>query len=377
MAAAIALAMFQSAALAQTTPFPPPTIGDLAAVTRCLTGKGCAQRPAGIESVPQSVCAADLTLKTAPELLRAEIRAFAKSEPAARCDAAQKAMAPLSEKIRAAYERGPTSTLTPEQAAAARNYADACMAPELLSNAGPLTQNEQAYLRQVTGLIVERHNPQWGGPRPICTAVAMGQFVITARSCLPADVTAQTGKGAYLEGIAFRFFNRPTLYGLSLRRFGSEAEPAALDPAHDFALLQTVATPELRQPQGAVPRIGTMRLNEDLLALTTNIFLRVASSVHSGAKFDLPQATRANHSVLCRPAHIAPNGLFLHACQMDSVVTRGAPLFQRQEGQLVFVGIHSGTTQSLADRSLASCAPGLPNYGIAIPPAVIVRAFVR
>jgi hypothetical protein len=375
MAVAVALAVFQSTALAQTVQLPPPTIGDLAAVTQCLTGNGCTQRPAGIESVPQSVCAADVTLKTAPELLRAEIRAFAKSEPAARCDAAQKAIAPLSEKIGTAYEHGPASVLTPEQAAAARNYVDACMAPELLSNAGPLTQNEQAYLRQVTGLIVER-DPQWGGPRPVCTAVAMGRFVITARSCLPADVTAQTERGAYLENIAFRFFNSPTLYGLSLRRFGPEVEPV-FEVEHDFAVLETVATRGLRQPQGAVPRLGAMRLNDDLFALTTNIFLRVAAGIRRSTRFDLPEATRIQHSVLCRPVHIAPNGLFLHACQMASVVTRGAPLFQRQDGQLVFVGIHSGTTKSLADRSLASCAPGLPNYGIAIPPAVIVRAFVR
>jgi hypothetical protein len=375
MAAAFALAVFQSAALAQTAPLPPPAINDLAAVIRCLTGKGCAQRPAGIESVPLSVCAADETLKTGSNLLRAEIRAFAKSEPAVRCDVAQKAIAPLSEKIRAAYERGPTSTLTPEQAAAARNYVDACLAPKVLGNAGPLTQDERAYLRQVTGLIVER-NPEWGGPRPICTAVAIGRFVITARSCLPVDVTAQTERGAFLEGIAFRFFNSPTLYGLSLRRFGSEAEPV-FEAEHDFAVLETVAAPELWQPRGMAPRLGTMRLNEDLFALTTNIFLRVAAGVRRSTKFDLPEATRIHHSVLCRPAHIAPNGLFLHACQMESVVTRGAPLFQRQDGQLAFVGIHSGATQSLADRSLASCAPGLPNYGIAIPPAVFVRAFVR
>ena len=76
-------------------------------MTRCLTGKGCTQqRLAGIESAPPSACVADETLKTMSEPLRAKIRAFAKSKAAIRCDAAEKAMAPLSEKIRAAYERG-------------------------------------------------------------------------------------------------------------------------------------------------------------------------------------------------------------------------------------------------------------------------------
>ncbi len=116
---------------------------------------------------------------------------------------------------------------------------------------------------------------------------------------------AQTERGAYLENIAFRFFNSPTLYGLSLREFGSAVEPA-LDPEHDFALLQTVGAPEMRQPEGAVPRLGTMRLNEDLYAVTTDIFLRIAADVRSGAKLDLPGRSVFNHSILCRPAHIAP-----------------------------------------------------------------------
>jgi hypothetical protein len=378
IASVFVLAALQGAALAQAPPppLPVPAIGDLAAVTRCLTGEGCTRRATGTESVPPSACAADVAVKTMPELLRADIRAFAKSEAAARCDAADDVIAPLSEKIGKAYEGGPTSTLTPEQAAAARNYADACLSPELLGNAGPLTDSEQAYLREAVGLIVERRNPAWGGPRPICTAVAMGRFVVTARSCLPAAVTAQIGRGAYLEGIAFRFFNRPTLYGLSLHRFGSEVEPA-LDPDHDFALLETVAAPELWQSQGSIPRLGTIRLNEDLFALSSDIFLRVTAGVRGGADLDFSSATRIHHNILCRPAHIAPNGLFLHACRMASVVTRGTPLFQRQEGQLAFVGIHSGTTASLDDRSLASCAPGLPNYGIAIPPALIVRTFLK
>ncbi len=119
----------------------------------------------GRESAPQPFCAADVTLRTAPELLREEVRAFAKSEPATRCDAAQKVMAPLREKIRAAYEQGSTSILTPAEVAAARNYVAACLTPTLLSNAGRLTEIEQTYLRRVTGLIVERQ-PAMGRPSP-------------------------------------------------------------------------------------------------------------------------------------------------------------------------------------------------------------------
>jgi hypothetical protein len=43
----------------------------------------------------------------------------------------------------------------------------------------------------------------------------------------------------------------------------------------------------------------------------------------------------------------------------------------------VFVGIHNGTTDSLDDPSLARCAGGLPNYGIAIAPAMLRDVFKR
>lgn len=374
IAVAYVFADSDSGAFAQTPP-PSPPIGDLAAIAKCLAGEGCTRPKPGTESAPPAACAADTTVKAMPELLRARIRAFEQSNAAARCDAAQSVMAPLGEKIRDAYERDSTGTLTPEQAAATHNYIDACMTPDLLNSAGPLTQSEEAHLRRVSGLIVER-DPRWGGPRQICSAVAMGRLVITAKSCLPPDVNTQSAKGAYFESIAFQFLNSPTLYGLALRQFGSNLEPS-IDPELDYAFLEIVAAPGMLPVQNSSPRFAPMRLNEDLFALTTNIFLRLAAGLGSSTKLDPSKATRTQHNILCRPAHIAPNGLFLHGCQLLSIVTRGAPLFQRQDGELVFVGIHSGATKSLANRSLASCAPGLPSYGIAIPPALIARTLLK
>lgn len=379
IASVFVLAALQGAALAQAPPppLPVPVFSDLTVVTKCLAGGGCTRAPAGTESAPRSACVAEETLKTMPAQMRAESLAFSKSEAVARCHAATATIAPLSESIRDAYLGQLQTAQTAGQTTAARNYIDACMSPQVLTNAGPLTAIEQAYLHESVGLIVERRNPQWSGPQPVCTAMALGRYVITARSCLPATVTAQTQRGALLEDIAFRFFDRPTLYGLSLHRFGTDRDPS-IDPELDFALLETVNAPELSRPERSVPPLGTMRLNEDFFALTTDIFLRVAAGDRGGANFDLNQTTRIQHSTTCRPAHIEPNGLFLHACDMAaSVVTRGAPLFQRQYGQLVFVGIQSGATKSLGDRALAACAPGLPNYGIAIPPDVLVQTFLK
>jgi len=374
LAAAFIVTAFCGSSLAQTT-LPLPAFDNLPTVVKCLSGDGCTPSPAQ-PGAPRAICPADESIKSMPEALRSRIRDFGKTDAAVKCAIAESDMAPMAAAIRDGYEAGNDSTLNGAQLTAASRYVDDCLSPELLANAGPLSQSEQSFLNETVALIVERHNPAWGSPRPICTAIALGRFVVTARDCLPASVTSQAGRGTYLEDIALRLFSRPTLYGLVLHRFGSEIDPA-FSQHNDIALLETVGAQELWRPQGATPRLGTIRLHEDLFALTTNIFLRVTANVRGGDEPDFTPATRLHHSILCRPAHIAPNGVFLHGCRLASVVTRGAPLFQRQEGRLVFVGIHAGTTETLADRSLAACAPGLPNYGIAIPPALLIRTFLK
>jgi hypothetical protein len=105
LVAVVAVAVFQSAASAQALPLPVPTLGSLAAMIRCLTGEGCAQRPVGIELAPPSVCAANASTSN--------------------CAQAVGVLAPLRDQLRDAYESAKPASLADKFVNSATDYVNA------------------------------------------------------------------------------------------------------------------------------------------------------------------------------------------------------------------------------------------------------------
>ncbi len=313
------------------------------------------------------VCVASEGLKKMPQALRTQLTKLSNAVNAGNCAQAVGVLAPLRNQLSDAYEKAKPTSLARKFVDAATDYVDACFTRSLLLNRGGLTPAEEKFMRAHIGFIVLRHSVSWADSRPVCHAARLGRFVVTAQHCIPSNSEAyKTGTG-YTPEIAFRFLDSPTNYGLVLRKLGSR-KGYELERNLDYAILEIPAAPNLDEK--IAPLVGKMQLFGDFYNLTANIYLRVAAHVHSGAAFDFHRATRVEHSVLCRPAYIAPNGLFLHACQTEAGIS-GAPLFQLQNGRLVFVGIHNGVTEALEDPSLAACAHGLPNYGVIVPPSVL------
>lgn len=324
-------------------------------------------------SVAGPVCAASEGLKKIPQALREQLLTFSRTKKAGNCATAVGALAPLRDQLGDAYEKAKPELLADKFVSAVADYVDACFTRDMLLDRGALTPAEESFMRAHIGFIVLRHNLSWADSQPICHAVRLGRFVVTAQHCVPANSAAYKAGAGYTPEIAFRFLDSPTSYGLVLRKLGAE-KGYAENRNLDYAILEIPAAPELAED--IAPLVGKMELFADFYNLTANIYLRVAGNVHSGAAFDFRRTTRFEHSTLCRPAYIAPNGLFLHACQTESGIS-GAPLFQRQNGRLVFVGIHNGVTEALEDPQLSACTLGLPNYGVIVPTDVLLRMPLR
>jgi hypothetical protein len=343
------------------------------------------QIPGGIERTPERapaprspavagpVCAASEGLKKIPQVLRQRLLELTRAEQAGSCARAVNTLAPLRNQLRDAYENAKPASLANKFVNAATDYVNACFTRGLLLDRGALTPAEGNFMRAHIGFIVLRNNLSWADSQPICHAVRLGRFVVTAQHCIPTNSEAYKAGAGYTPEIAFRFLDRPTTYGLVLRKLGAE-KGYAEERNLDYAVLEISTAPDLNEE--IAPLVGKMELFADFYNLTANIYLRVSGNVHSGAAFDFHRATRVEHSSLCRPAYIAPNGLFLHACQTETGIS-GAPLFQRQNGRLVFVGIHNGVTEALDDPRLSVCARGLPNYGVIVPPDVLLGMPLR
>lgn len=319
------------------------------------------------------VCVASEGLKKIPQPLRARLLELSRAEQAGACARAVGVLSPLRYQLRDAYESAKPALLADKFVNAASDYVNACFTRNLLLDRGAVTPAEEKFMRAHIGFIVLRNNLKWEDSQPICHAVRLGRFVVTAQHCVPTNSEAYKAGAGYTPEIAFRFLDRPTNYGLVLRKLGAE-KGYAEERNLDYAVLEIPNAPDLNEE--TAPLLGKMELFADFYNLTANIYLRVAGNVHSGAAFDFHRATRVEHSALCRPAYIAPNGIFLHACQTESGIS-GAPLFQRQNGRLVFVGIHNGVTEALEDPQLSACTRGLPNYGVIVPPEVLLGMPLR
>lgn len=357
------------AAFSQTASAPalPPYFSDPVAGARCLAGDGCGRSAA-------SACVAEQTIKTAPLALQARALALSRSKLAEDCRAATAVVAPDRDKVREIYQHTPGALLSDEHLKSMRNYYAACQSPELGLNQGPVTPAQTHFLRDHIGLIVRRNNPDWPGPQPICEAARLGRFIVTAAHCFPAEARASARPGDYIPDIGFRFFDSPTIYGLTLRRFGTDKD-AREEPHRDYVISEISQTPSL--DEDIAPLLGIMQPFDDFVTETAHMTALLSRGHRTGAAQDFSSVTFIHKNTLCRPAHIAPDGLFLHSCLIDSALSIGAPFFQRQDGRYVFVGIHSGDTVTLQDPPLAACARGLNKYGIAIPPSVLREAFTK
>lgn len=356
-------------AFGQTTPAPtlPSWASDAVASARCLAGEGCGRSAA-------SACIAEQTIKTAPLALQARALALSRSKRAKDCRAAMNAVAGIPgerERLREIYQSTPEALLSDRSTKEMRNYYAACLSPELALDQGPVTPAQTRFLRDHIGLIVRRNNPNWQGPQPICEAARLGRFIVTAQRCVPAEARTSARPGDYIEDIGFRFFDSPTIYGLTLRHLGTE-NGAREEQPRDYAILEILRTPSLNEDVEGL--LGTVQLFDDFVTVTAEITAVLGSGRGSSAVKDFNSITFIHKNTLCHPAYIAPNGLFLHSCIIGSALSLGAPLFQLRNGRLVFVGIHSGDTETLPDPSLAACAPGLSKYGIAIPPTILREA---
>jgi len=367
---ALAVAGFvPGAASAQTAPVPALSFvfTDPVGGARCLAGEGCGAATAGFESRPLA-CIADEIVKTIPPYLKAEAQDLSRSALTAECRTAAEAMARRRDEIRELYARAPGAPVPDALLDAAAKYAETCLSPQLEQNHGPISLADRSFLRQHTGLILRREGPTWQSQQPVCQAARLGRYIVTARNCIFPDGGPNLRPGDTLDDIAFRFFDQPTTYSLTLRQLGGGGGPSG-DQANDYAIFEIPQTPFLDEDAG--PLTGSMRLFDNIFTATTNVTTMLRRGFQSGAALDFNSAAYVRMNTLCRPAYIAPDGIFLHGCQIDSVLSNGAPIFQRRDGRLVFVGIHSGDTSALKQPALAACATGLSRYGIAIPPDVI------
>jgi len=355
-------------AIGQTAPASsiPLWISDPVATARCLAGHGC-----GRSAV--AACVAERTIETAPPALKAEALALSRSKPAEDCRAALAVLAPEREIIREIYRRAPQMLWSDEYIQSMRNYFAACLSsPRMALNRGPVTPAQEHFLDDHTGLIVRQNNPDWPGPQPICQAARLGQFIVTAERCLPAEIKANLRPGDYIPDLGFRFFNSPTIYGVSLHRFGTDKD-IDVDQRRDYAIFKIPGTPSLQED--VEPLLGKARPLDDFVTVTAHIIGVLNRDLRTGAALNFDPATTIHKNTLCRPGYVSVDGLFLHGCLIDSALSVGAPMFQRQNGKYVFVGIHVGDTITLKEPSLAACARGLNKYGIAIPPSVLQEAF--
>lgn len=236
----------------------------------------------------------------------------------------------------------------------------------MLQSRGDVSSADQQFLQKHIGVILLRRSLSWGDAQPICHAARLGRLVITAQHCVPSNSEAYAAGAGRTPEIGFRFLDNNTVFNLNLRKLGTK-KGYVEERNRDFAILEILNLPSnLEEDINSL--VGKMELFGDFYNLTSNIYQRIANRAQGAA--ELQHTARIEHSLLCRPAHIAANGIFLHACQTESGVS-GAPLFQRQNGRLVFVGIHNGVTSALDEPNLSSCKAGLPNYGITVPPEII------
>ncbi len=105
---------------------------------------------------------------------------------------------------------------------------------------------ENISLRDHTGVIVRRNNPDWPGPQAICQAARLGRYIVTAEHCIPDDIKAKAHLGDYLPDLGFRFFDNPAIYGVNLRRLGTNKDPNE-DQPHDYAVFEISDAHVLRE----------------------------------------------------------------------------------------------------------------------------------
>ena len=269
-----------SLAVASLTPFNDPI-----AVGRCLAGQNCTGPASQISSSfelmrprfgnkrgPGPPCAAEETIKSAPIALKFEVLNFMQSDFVARCRQAAIVLAPMRNKAFAATTTGPSNSFERAYVKAARNFSAECFTSRRILNHGPLTQAERNFLRQHVGLIVDRLDPRWPEARPVCEAARLGRFVITAQHCLPAGARKDEQSGSPLKAIGFRFFDRPTVFGLKLRKLGTSIDPTR-DRARDYAVLEMTDAHGMDESIRSL--IGTLRLFDDFIIATTSVDLRV------------------------------------------------------------------------------------------------------
>lgn len=347
---------------------PKPATEDAFADVQCLAGGSCTQPtpPSSFESrqpAPPPLCAAEETIKSAPLRLKSEVLAFASSDMVAPCRQAALSLAPKRDIMMASLESGSPASLEQAYGKAADDFSAACFTGRRILNHAQVTPAERTFLRDHVGLIVDRNRPVRSSLKPVCEAARIGRFVVTPAHCVPATARAQAASGGVIKEIGFRFFDHPTVFGMKIRKLGTDAEPRRESP-RDFAVLEIVSAPEL--DEAVEPLIGTMSLFDDFVVATTSVDLKVLHELNSGLAIDFGTAVQIRSNTICRPAHITRDGIFLHTCFPEGIVNAGAPFFQRQHGRLVLVGFQNGKTSSLPEPTLAACTRALPNFGIAI-----------
>lgn len=357
-------------AIGQTAPASPMAlwVTDPVTAAQCLAGEGCGKSAA-------AACVAEQTIKAAPPALKAEALAMSRSKATADCRATIAELAIDRDKYRELYQRAPRTIFSDEYVQSVRNYFAACLAsPQLALNQGSVTPAQTHFLKKHTGLILRRDNPNWPGPQPICQAARLGRFIVTAERCIPEDIRAKTHAGDYVPTLGFRFLDSPTVYGIGLHRLGTD-KGALAEQLRSYAIFEIPGTPALEED--IEPLLGTMQPLGDFIVITAHLTAVLSRGLQTAAAVDYTPVTTIHKNTLCRPGFVSADGLFLHSCLIDSALSVGVPLFQRQNGRYVFVGIHVGDTITLQQPSLAACAPGLNKFGIAIPPALLRDVFSK
>jgi hypothetical protein len=323
-------------------------------------------KPRG-KSSSAKTCIASAGLKKMPASLRERIVASTNTAAANACSKAVETLIPLRDQLYAgAFDNNGHDARMARFEHAAAGYVGACFNETILLNNGAPSAADEQFMKSHAGQIVMRRTLTWDSARPVCHAARVGQTVITAQHCIPTNSESyKVGRGPIPE-LGFRFFGQTKIHPLTLHRLGNGPRRMIDDRSRDYAVLQIVGAPDLAEKSQDF--VGKLDLFADFFMISSNVYLRIAQKVR-GDEVGFTYSTRTEHSSLCRPSFVAPNGLFLHACHTEAGVS-GAPLFQRRNGRLVLVGIHNGVTEALEDPALSACAAGLPNYGISISSAL-------
>lgn len=306
-----------------------------------------------VVSNPLGACPYDAALDLANYAEAATAKAYYESAEMAACIPAAGALRRVRDDILTSYY---FKSLSTQQIAISKAYADFCMAPASQTQksaavyAPVMTPQDRAHILERLVLLVAKDG------RPVCHGYRFNDQVLTAEHC--AENFDAQGKGQA------RTITSATTYPVSIVKRGSGGGMFKME--RDYLVLKLHGAPAAAIAGSANEVMAAPIPNARLLMAQVNVYKLIASAAATDG--GLGSAVVFEDNPFCRLFGVSDEGFLLHACSTESR-TSGLPLFQKDAaGKLRLVGIHNGATlaedrkQQLPDK-LRDCALALPNYG--------------